>query len=98
MNAVYAYATDGYSKDRPGDMTKDYFEGFLYQLERYLTAYGPDGKATFNTTVSTKKITFEVDDTDRFSYCGCDIKEGRFRILARENYLATNISDACANM
>lgn len=95
MNAVYAYATDGYSKDRPGEMTKSYFEAFVGHLEDYLKVYGDDGKATFNANVSTKKITFEVEDTGKFTYCGCDIKEGRFRILAAENYLGTNVYDAC---
>lgn len=97
MNAIYAYASEGYAKDRPGQMTKDYFDGFVWQLDNYLKTYGEDGKATFNSTVSTKKITLEIDDTGKFSYCGCDIKEGRFRILAAENYLATNISDACSS-
>jgi len=98
MNTIYPYAGDGYAKDRPGDMTKNYFEGFLYQLENYVQKYGDDGKATFNNTVTAKKITLEVDDTGKVSYCGCDIKDGRFRILAGENYLATNISDACYHM
>ena len=98
MHALYPYAGDGYAKDRPGEMTKTYFEGFVYQLENYIKTYGDDGKTTFNSTVSTKKITFEIDDTGKFSYCGCDIKEGRFRILAGENYLGTNISDACRNI
>ena len=98
MHALYPYAAEGYAKDRPGEMTKDYFEGFVYQLESYLKTYGDDGKATFNSTVSTKQITLEIDDTGNISYSGCDIKEGRFRILAGENYLASNISDACRNI
>ena len=98
MNAVYPYADSGYAKDRPGQMTKDYFDGFLYRLEEYLKKYGDDGKNTFNQVVTTKKITFEVDPTKDFYYCGCDVKEGRFRILAKEGYLATNINDACAEI
>jgi hypothetical protein len=98
MNAIYPYATYSYSKDRPGDMTKSYFEGFVYKLENYLKATGDDGKATFNSTVSSRKITLEIDDTGKVSYCGCDIKEGRFRILAAEEHLASNIADACSNM
>ena len=98
MHAIYPYAGDGYAKDRPGEMTKSYFEGFADQLENYIKTYGDDGKATFNSTVSTKKITFEIDDAGKVSYCGCDIKEGRFRILAGETYLGTNISDACRNI
>jgi len=98
MNAIYPYAGDGYAKDRPGDMTKNYFDGFLYQLENYLQKYGDDGKATFNNTVTAKKVALEIDDMGKVSYCGCDIKDGRFRILAGENYLATNISDACYYM
>lgn len=98
MNALYPYAGEGYAKDRPGEMTKNYFEGFLYQLENYSRKYGDDGKASFNNTVTAKKITLEIDDTGKVSYCGCDIKDGRFRILSGENYLATNINDACYDM
>lgn len=98
MNAVYAYATSGYAKDSPGRMTKDYFEAFADQLENYVKTYGDDGKTTFNKMVTAKQISFEIDDTKKFTYCGCDIKEGRFRILAAEGYLATNISDACRNI
>jgi len=99
MNAIYPYADDGsWAKDRPGDMTKGYFEGFVTQLERYVKDYGNDGKTSFNQAVSTKKISFEVDDTGKVGYCGCDIKDGRFRILAGETYLGTNISDACYYM
>lgn len=99
MNAIYPYAEDSsWAKTSPGGMTKGYFEGFVYQLERYLTEFGDDGKTTFNEAVSTKKIAFEVDDTGKIGYCGCDIKDGRFRILAGETYLGTNISDACYNM
>ena len=98
MNAIFAYAVDNYVKDRPGDVTKNYFDGFVYQLEVYLQKYGDDGKATFNKTVTAKKITLEVDDSGRFTYCGCDIKDGCFRILTAENYLGTNVSDACYYM
>lgn len=96
MNAIYPYAEDGsYAKNSPGQLTKAYFEGFIYNLERFLTSCGDDGKKSFNETVLTKIITFEVDDTGSVGYCGCDIKEGRFRILAGESYLGSNINDAC---
>lgn len=101
MLALYPYAADSsYAKSSPGSMVHNYFEGFVYQLERYINAYGADGKSTFNALVDQKKITLEIDDVTpaRFSYCGCDIKEGRFRILANENYLGTNVGDACYNM
>jgi hypothetical protein len=99
MNAIYPYADESsYAKNSPGQMTKSYFDSFIYHLESYVKKYGDDGKATFNNTVSAKKITFEVDDTGKFSYCGCDIKDGRFRILAKDNYLGTNINDACYEM
>jgi hypothetical protein len=98
MHALYPYATSGYSQTRPGGMTKDYFDAFVDKLEYYVRTYGDDGKTTFNKMVTTKKISLEIDGTGRFSYCGCDIKEGRFRILAAEEYLGTNIYDACQNM
>jgi len=98
INQVYAYAEDGYAKTSPGAMIHSYFESFVYHLGRYLETYGDDGKKSFNECVSTRKITFEVDDAKTVHYCGCDIKEGRFRILAGETYLGTNINDACYYM
>jgi hypothetical protein len=98
MNAVYAYATDGYAKDRPGDLTRSYFESFVNHIENYVKTYGDDGKSTFNSVVPTRKITLEVDEEGKVGYCGCDIKEGRFRILAGENYLGTNIYDSCSRI
>ena len=98
MCAIFPYATYSYPQDRPGEMTRSYFENFVECLERYLKSTGDDGKASFNATVTARKITFEIDDTGKFSYCGCDIKDGRFRILSAENYLASNISDACREM
>lgn len=98
MNAIYPYGTYSYPQDRPGEMTKCYFEGFVSRLEEYLNHTGEDGKSTFNAVVTTRKISFEIDDTGKFTYCGCDVKEGRFRILAAENYLASNINDACQYM
>ena len=98
MNAVYAYATDGYAKDRPGDLTNAYFESFVNHIENYVKTYGEDGKATFNSVVPTRKITLEVDDTGKVGYCGCDITEGRFRILSGETYLGTNIYDSCSKI
>lgn len=99
MLALYPYASD-WAKTSPGAVVHTYFEGFVSQLERYLTKYGADGKSAFNAVVSEKKITLEMDDVTpkRFTYCGCDVKEGRFRILAGEEYLGTNVSDACCEM
>ena len=99
MHAIYPYASD-WAKTSPGCMVHSYFEGFVYNLEKYIITYGTDGKTTFNNVVSNKKISLEMDDVTpkRFTYCGCDIKEGRFRILAGEDYLGTNVDQACYEM
>jgi hypothetical protein len=100
MNAIYPYADPGsWAQNSLGQVVKQYFEAFVYQLENtYLPKYGDDGKNTFNQVVTTKVITFEVDDDNEFSYCGTDVKEGKFRIIAKGGYLGTNVSDACTNM
>jgi len=98
LNALYAYVEPGsWAANSPGQLTKSYLEGFVYQLEQYLSKYGDDGKKTFNQVVTKKIITLEVDDGD-FSYCGCDVKDGKFRIISKETYLGTNVSDACYYM
>ena len=89
------YATYEWPKDHPGAVAKGYYEGFIYQLERFLNSMGEDGKKSLNEAVTTKKVTLEIDESGKFSYCGCDIKDGVFRILSAENYLGTNVSDAC---
>jgi hypothetical protein len=98
MNAIFAYADSGYAKDTPGKMVKEYFDGFITKLEPYLQQYGDDGKSTFNSMVSSKVVTFEVDPTAEFWYGGCDIKEGKFRILTKDSYLGSYCGDACAEI
>lgn len=96
MNALYPYAeNDSWARNSPGALTKSYYEGFIYRLERFLTDCGDDGKKSFNETVSSKKISLEIDEDLTVGYCGCDIKDGRFRIIPGPTYLGTNVDDAC---
>jgi len=36
----------------------------------------------------------DEDDTERFSYCGCDVLDGQLRVLFRQGRLGTNTYDA----
>ncbi|KAL6691755.1 hypothetical protein J3F84DRAFT_352048 [Trichoderma pleuroticola] len=94
---VYAYAQDGYAKESPGSMIASYIEGVLYQLDRFIGTHGEEGKTELNTIASARTISMDLDEDQKFSYCGCKISPaGQLVILFREGYLGTNIDDACS--
>jgi len=39
-------------------------------------------------------ITIDLDETGKFSYCGCSVSNGQLVLLFNAEYLGTNISDA----
>jgi hypothetical protein len=69
----------------------------LYQLDRFIGRHGDEGKNELNTIASARTITMDLDQDEKFSYCGCEISpNGSLVILFREGYLGTNIDYACS--
>lgn len=69
----------------------------MYQLDRFIAKHGDKGKEELNTIASARTITMDLDEGQKFSYCGCAVSAtGSLVILFREGYLGTNIDDACS--
>lgn len=74
-----------------------YFDGLLYQLDRFVSKHGDNGKEELNTIASARTITMDLDEEQKFSYCGCAVSDtGSLVILFRETMLGVNIADACS--
>ncbi|KAK3694411.1 hypothetical protein B0T22DRAFT_70583 [Podospora appendiculata] len=96
-NAIWPYNNDGYAKDSLGSCIKGYLEGAIYQIRYLVGKYGDDFKDEMNTICHAHVLTLGVEETTppRFSYCGCDVQDGKLRILFLDTYLGTNIDYAC---
>jgi hypothetical protein len=70
-----------------------YLDAFVSGVERVNEQYPEDGLECFNEVVTKSEVTIGPDDTGKFSYVGCDVKDGVFRILFGVGYLGTNVSD-----
>lgn len=59
--------------------------------------YNDECKNELNTICSAHVLTLDVEEETpkRFSYCGCDVKDGKLRILFQPDCLGTNIDNAC---
>ncbi len=69
-------------------------EGAIYQL-KYLTERYDSLASEINEICSAHVMTMDVDEETpaRFTYGGCDVHDGKLRIIFNEKYLGTNISD-----
>ncbi|KXX75697.1 hypothetical protein MMYC01_208296 [Madurella mycetomatis] len=95
--AIWPYHNDGYAKESLGNCLKSYVEGALYQLKYVSGKNGDDDfKKEVNAICHAHVLTLEFDDADppRFSTCGCDVQDGKLRILFSETGLGYN-TDYC---
>lgn len=67
-----------------------YFDGFIYNLKYFLGQHGDGGKEELNTVCPTHILA--LSPSTKFSYCGCEIKDGKMGLLFHPNNLGTNIS------
>ncbi|KAK0748392.1 hypothetical protein B0T21DRAFT_344057 [Apiosordaria backusii] len=94
--AIWPYHNDGYAKESLGSCIKAYIEGAIFQI-RYLSGrFGNEFTAEINDLAHAHVLTVEVEDQDppRFTYNGCDVKDGKLRILFHEKNLGVNIDNA----
>ncbi|KAJ9149791.1 hypothetical protein NKR23_g4092 [Pleurostoma richardsiae] len=92
--AIYPYAKEGYAKESLGKCIADYVESAIFKLKYFESISGADGVADLNKLCHAHVLTMDLDEDKKFSYCGCDVKDGKLRILFSETGLAVNISDA----
>jgi len=72
-------------------------EGAIYQI-KYLTGRYDTLAAEINSICHAKVLTLDLEEQSppRFSYGGCDVQDGKLRLLFKEQCLGVNI-DYCAN-
>lgn len=94
--AIWPYHNDGYAKESLGSCIKAYVEGAIYQIKYLSGRYGSEFATEINDLAHAHVLTLEVEDQDpaRFSYNGCEIKDGKLRILFNETCLGTNVDYA----
>jgi len=95
--AIWPYHNDGYAKDSLGSCIKAYIDGAIWQLKYLAGKYGDEFKNEVNSICSAHVMTMDLEENSppRFSYCGCDVQDGKLRLLFLENYLGTNIDHCC---
>ena len=76
------------------DTSSRYVEDAIYQL-KYLTGRYETLAEEINSICSAHVLTLDVEEQapPRFSYCGCDVEDGKLRMLFNEKCLGTNIGD-----
>jgi hypothetical protein len=74
-----------------------YVDGAIYQIKYIAGKFGDDFKNEVNTICSAHVLTLDLEETSppRFSYGGCDVLDGKLRILFVESNLGTNIDYCC---
>jgi hypothetical protein len=73
--------------------TSSYVEGAISRLDWYLGRFPDGGKDEVNTICHAHTLVLEVDETEQNTYNGCDVVDGKLRMLFVPNYLGTNVGD-----
>ncbi|KAL2136195.1 hypothetical protein VTI74DRAFT_5073 [Chaetomium olivicolor] len=96
-NAIWPYHNDGYAKESLGSCIKAYVEGAIYQLKYITDKYDDAYKNEVNTICHAHVLTLDLEEHSppRFSYGGCDVLDGKLRILFVAENLGTNIDYCC---
>ncbi|KAF2152205.1 hypothetical protein K461DRAFT_293892 [Myriangium duriaei CBS 260.36] len=92
IDAQAIYRVGGH--DSPGYMLNKYLEATTDNLKDFVNKFGEDGKQELNHVATAHTITMDETEDPGISYCGCDIHEGKLRILFAKTYFATNIYQA----
>ncbi|GAM85435.1 hypothetical protein ANO11243_034420 [Dothideomycetidae sp. 11243] len=71
-----------------------YLDAAVYNLKDFVNKFGDDGKNELNNVASAHVIGMDETQDTTISYCGCDVHEGKLRILFAKGYFATNVADA----
>ncbi len=75
-----------------------YIEGAVSQINWYNSRFPDQGKKEVNTICHAHTLIMDVDESGKNSYNGCDVVDGKLRIVFVPNYLGTNCGDALSNL
>jgi hypothetical protein len=71
-----------------------YVEGAVSQLNYFNGRFPDIGKDEVNTICHAHTLIMDIDEAEKVQYNGCDIVDGKLRILFLPAYLGTNVGDA----
>lgn len=94
--AIWPYAKEGsYMRGNPGSCLHDYIDGVPWRLEYLITsAYNESFRDEVNTICYEHTVIMGPDESGKTRYCGCDVVDGKLRILFNPDEMGTNISSA----
>ncbi|KAK5625470.1 hypothetical protein RRF57_001186 [Xylaria bambusicola] len=92
-NQVFAYAGEerSYARESLGACIHEYFDSATRRLQEFSDHFKEDGVKELNTIAYAHVLNLDLDEQKRFSYCGCDVFEGRLRLLFSPGNLGCNI-------
>ncbi|KLT41917.1 hypothetical protein CC85DRAFT_286008 [Cutaneotrichosporon oleaginosum] len=68
-------------------------EAAVYQLRRFVNEYGDTGKAEIHAAVPKRVLSMDVDEAEKYLYCGPLVKDGVLYIVFRSDRLYVNLDD-----
>ncbi|OCK84638.1 hypothetical protein K432DRAFT_344745 [Lepidopterella palustris CBS 459.81] len=97
-NAIWVYATDRYRTEELGGCLTSYVNGAIENIESFLKIYGDIGKDEINAACSAHTLTLAMDESGKIVYSGCDISDGKLRMLFHHENLAANTYRVLENL
>lgn len=77
-------------------MFRDYFTRAVEEIGRYIDRQGPAARNELNRLAWGHIMTLEPSNT--IAHSGCDIDNGKLRLLFNGKYLSYNIQDCCKEL
>ncbi|KAL5318925.1 hypothetical protein ACEPPN_013993 [Leptodophora sp. 'Broadleaf-Isolate-01'] len=88
--AIYPYAEpDSYGSNSLGSCIFAYFDGLIWHLKSFLSTHTL-AASELNSVASTHIVTLIA--SNKFTYCGTDIVDGKLNLVFHPEKLGTNIS------
>lgn len=68
-------------------------EDAIFSLKDFLNRYGDQGKTELNAAVPKHVLSLDVDEADKYSYCGPLVKDGVLYVVFRSDRVWTNTTE-----
>ncbi|KAF2179115.1 hypothetical protein K469DRAFT_674816 [Zopfia rhizophila CBS 207.26] len=91
-NAIWVYTEEGgCGRTSLDSCLSSYVSGAIDNIKSFIDEHHDLGKDEINTVCAAHTLTFEFDESGKIHYSGCDIHNGRLRMLFQEKYLGYNV-------
>jgi hypothetical protein len=67
-----------------------YMSSAVDRLKEFENTYGDDGKTEINGICFAHVLTIDLDEDNKFSYCGVKVVDGKLTIVFKEGQMGTN--------